>query len=158
MVSRITYFSFFSLFLFDFSSNIHSKTFFDDRICETNRIMFTGETDEASLERSHCKVTEKTAQLKSNHNSIQQRQSVKESKQDEEQSTVSIMRPRHLYTAYGQTRPSTSESDRIFYDGIYVRFRQSSSSSASKSGSSGSEFPAAEATASDPIKQRSMLM
>ena len=125
--------------------------------------MLIGVTDEATLEKSLSKKenekTEKTAQLKSSYFSPQQ-QSIKENKgnENEEESTVSVLRPRHLYTAFLQTRPSTSESDRAFYDGIYVRFRQSSSSSVSKSGIVGSEFPAADATTSDLRDQRSMLM
>lgn len=61
-----------------------------------------------------------------------------------------VLEPRHLLEAFHQTRSSISEADRAFYDGIYGRFRGSSSGPA--------EFPAAEASAFDVTQQRSTLV
>ena len=61
-----------------------------------------------------------------------------------------VLEPRHLLEAFHQTRSSISEADREFYEGIYGRFRGSSSGPA--------EFPAAEASAFDVTQQRSTLV
>jgi peroxin-1 len=61
-----------------------------------------------------------------------------------------VLEPRHLLEAFHQTRSSISDADREFYEGIYGRFRGSSSGPA--------EFPAAEASAFDVTKQRSTLV
>ena len=61
-----------------------------------------------------------------------------------------VLEPRHLLEAFHQTRSSISEADREFYEGIYGRFRGSSSGPA--------EFPAAGASAFDVTQQRSTLV
>ena len=61
-----------------------------------------------------------------------------------------VLEPRHLLEAFHQTRSSISEADRAFYEGIYGRFRGSSSGPA--------EFPAAEASAFDVTQQRTTLV
>ena len=65
-------------------------------------------------------------------------------------SSQRVLEPRHLLEAFHQTRSSISETDRAFYEGIYGRFRGSSSGPA--------EFPAAEASAFDVTQQRSTLV
>ena len=69
---------------------------------------------------------------------------------DSSASSQSVLEPRHLLEAFHQTRSSISEADRAFYEGIYGRFKGSSSGPA--------EFPAAEASAFDVTQQRSTLV
>jgi SpoVK/Ycf46/Vps4 family AAA+-type ATPase len=65
-------------------------------------------------------------------------------------SSACVLQSCHLLKAFQQTRSSISEADRVFYDSIYSRFRQSSNGPA--------QFPQAEASASDLANQRTTLV
>ena len=64
-------------------------------------------------------------------------------------SSPSHMRPRHLLESLARSKASISEGDRVFYEGIYRRFRHSSGAA---------DFDPADAAESDVMHQRQTLV